>query len=207
MCDYEDKHEAVLKVGKKSILKFFRKKFASKKKPAPADAWTMKMFGKFNGRWWAFLVPLFLPRHSTTKKRKVFTCRASLSLLFSGAAHTISLRCSFVVALCTAPKCIDEGDFVFFFSFIERQTPTRGIRRAKPHPLAIALVRNVIGWGPNQLQRRLSVDVKIKSGKCIRWTIFMIRRRRMTFRSWKSFAEKTFRTHKKKFSQTTLLVR
>lgn len=36
----------------------------------------------------------------------------------------------------------------------------------KPHPLAIALVRNVIGWGPNQLQemkrREFEVNSEIK---------------------------------------------
>ena len=35
------------------------------------------------------------------------------------------------------------------FYYVAKTAPTRCKR--KPHPLAIALVRNVIGWGPNQL--------------------------------------------------------
>jgi hypothetical protein len=68
------------------------------------------------------------------------TCPTSL-FMFS-VAHTISLRCSFCCCV-VQPKCIDG------ILLCSKKAPTRCKR--KPHPLAIALVRNVIGWGPNQL--------------------------------------------------------
>lgn len=81
-------------------------------------------------RWWSF--SLFSSK----------ILRAPTSLFMFSVAHTISLRCSFCCCV-VQPKCIDG------ILLCSKKAPTRCKR--KPHPLAIALVRNVIGWGPNQL--------------------------------------------------------
>lgn len=52
-----------------------------------------KCSGKLNGRWWAFLLVLLFSSSNFLRAPGSFSCSFS-------AAHTISLRCSFVAALC-----------------------------------------------------------------------------------------------------------